>query len=122
MTSPKILAIDDDDTVLLYLRKKLGDRYQMVTTDDPASAVRMAVMERPDLILCDIDMPDMDGAEVCEALAARSDTAKIPFMYLTSMVSPNDVRELSGMVGGRPGVAKRAPLPELIAAIEKMLR
>ncbi len=121
MTKPKILAIDDDDMVLLYLKKKIGDRYTLITTTDPASAVRLAMDERPDLILCDIDMPDMDGGEVCKALSLRSGTASIPFMYLTSLVSSSEVRQSDGMVGGCPGIAKQAPLPELIAAIDRLL-
>lgn len=121
MSQKKILAIDDDDQVLLYLTRKLGDSYTMITTTEPETVMRLVMMERPDLIMCDIDMPNMDGAAVCEMLSARPDTARIPFLYLTSMVTPSDARALGGMVGGRPGVSKRAPLPELIAAIEKML-
>ncbi len=121
MANAKILAIDDDDMVLVYLDKVLGGTYTLVTTIHPEMAVSLAASEQPDLILCDIDMPEMDGGDVCAALAECPETAHIPVMYLTGMVSPAEARDLEGVVGGRPGVAKRAPLPELMAAIDKLL-
>lgn len=121
MANKKILAIDDDDMVLLYLRKLLEDNYTLVTCAEPEFAVALALTETPDLILCDIDMPEMDGGAVCAALAENPKTAGIPFIYLTSMVSPREARELDGFVGGRPGVSKRATLPVLMAAIENLI-
>ena len=114
----KILLIDDDDAVVAYLVAKLSRYFEVVSTIDPAKAVVLARVERPHVILCDIDMPEMGGGEVTAALADDPETAGIPVIYLTALVSPQETRDLQGTVGGRPGVSKRAPLSELMAAID----
>nr|WP_315487489.1 response regulator [uncultured Undibacterium sp.] len=121
MSNARILAIDDDDMILSYLKNMLSDRYDIITSTDPHSAIALAQTQRPDLILCDIDMPAMDGGAVVAALEANPLTAKIPFLYLTAMVSPTEVDALDGVVGGKPGIAKRASLSELIDAIDTQL-
>ena len=108
--------------VLAYLTRTLGTRFTLLTSADPHLGIAMALNELPDLVLCDIDMPDMDGGAVCAALASDPRTAHIPVMYLTSIVSPSEVNEMQGYVGGRPGVSKRSKLPELVAAIEGQLK
>ena len=116
----KIMLIDDDDAVVRYLVVKLSRMYDVVSTTDPLKAVAVAKRERPDLVLCDIDMPEMSGGEVASALSEDPATAFIPVVYLTALVSPAETRDLSGQVGGRPGVSKRAPLAELMKVIDEM--
>jgi CheY-like chemotaxis protein len=116
----KIMLIDDDDAVVSYLVVKLSRLYEVVSTTDPRRAVSMAGMEKPDAILCDIDMPEMSGGDVAAALSQNPDTAGIPLIYLTALVSPEETRDLAGQVGGRPGVSKKAPLSELVAKIDEV--
>jgi len=118
----KLLLVDDDAAVVSYLVTKLSKLYEVVSTTDPAAVLPMARAERPDAILCDIDMPDMGGGDVAAALAADVATAGIPLIYLTALVSPEEARELDGQVGGRPGVSKRAPLSELVSKIDEATR
>lgn len=116
----KILLVDDDASVTSYLVMKLSKLYDVVCTNDPREAVSLAAAEQPHAVLCDIDMPEMGGGEVCAALAAEPQTALIPLVYLTALVSPQEAQDLEGQVGGRPGVSKRAPLSELVAVIDKV--
>jgi CheY-like chemotaxis protein len=116
----RILLIDDDPTIVSYLTAKLGKTYEVSGTSDPAKAAALARRELPDVILCDIDMPEMSGGEVAAAFEEDSALSRIPFIYLTDLVSPSEARDLQGQVGGRPGVAKRAPLSELVARIEEL--
>ena len=120
MAKKRILLVDDDQTVLVYLGAKLARHYDIVSTLDPYQAITLARSDRPDLILCDLDMPGMSGGDVASALHADPQTAQIPLMYLTSLVSPDAVRDLQGEVRGRPGASKRAPLGELVARIEQL--
>lgn len=123
MTSPKkkILVIDDDEAVFGYLQSKIGHLYDLVTTTQPELAINVVRQEKPDLILCDIDMPELSGGDLAVLFAEYSHTRDIPFAYLTSYVSPSEVRSLAGNVGGRKGIAKRTPIPEMIEIIERML-
>jgi CheY-like chemotaxis protein len=116
----RILLIDDDEAVVSYLVVKLSKIYEVVSTTEPEVAVSMARVEMPDVILCDIDMPRMNGGEVAAALKEDPKTAGIPLIYLTGLVSPEEAHELQGNVGGRPGVSKRAPLGELVAKIDEL--
>jgi|JI10StandDraft_1071094.scaffolds.fasta_scaffold87035_5 CheY-like chemotaxis protein len=118
----KILLVDDDEAVVSYLVVKLAKYYDLISTTDPTQVVAMAREEQPDLILCDIDMPDMSGGDLASALTEEPATAFIPVLYLTALVSPEETRDLQGQVGGRPGISKRAPLAELLARIDELAR
>ena len=118
----KILLVDDDEAVVSYLVVKLARYYDLISTTDPTQVVAMAREEQPDLILCDIDMPDMSGGDLASALTDDPATAFILVLYLTALVSPEEARDLQGQVGGRPGISKRAPLAELLARIDELAR
>jgi CheY-like chemotaxis protein len=117
----KVLLIDDDHAVLAFLTAKLTKRYDVVSTVDARKSIALARTQLPDVILCDIDMPDMSGGDVAAALEADSMTARIPLIYLTALVTPEETEELGGLVGGRPGISKRATVGELVAKIEQVL-
>lgn len=114
----KILLVDDDHAVLALLTAKLSKRYDVVSTLDPHQAVALARSQLPDLILCDIDMPGLNGGEVAAKLAHDGMTSRIPLVYLTSLVSPEESQEI--MVSGRPAVSKRATVAELVDCIDQL--
>jgi len=116
----KILLVDDDHAVLALLTAKLSKRYDVVSTLDPHEAIEMARAQLPDLILCDIDMPGLNGGEVAAKLAHDAMTSRIPLVYLTSLVTPDEAREMEGLVNGRPAVSKRATVAELIDCIDQL--
>jgi serine/threonine protein kinase len=116
-----ILLVDDDPAVTDYLRLKLGKTYQVLATNKPKTVLSLAKQEKPDLILCDIDMPDMDGGDVARALSGTEQTRNIPILYLTSIVSREEADELQGQIGGRPGMSKHSPIDEILARIRTMI-
>ena len=119
---PKILVIDDDPAVGSALKVRLGDVFRVVVITDPRQAVEVARAERPDVILCDIDMPGMQGDEVAWALSEERATQFIPLIYLSSLVRPRDSgSDLDGPFGGHPAVSKSAPAKELREIIGGML-
>jgi two-component system response regulator MprA len=81
---PKIAVIDDDRFIRylldLHLRKA---GYEVFTAEDAVAAGRVVVERAPDLILCDVDMPFMDGYEFVSALRADPTTRHIPVIFLT---------------------------------------
>ena len=80
----KILIIEDEQDVLDLLEMILGaEGYETTATADPSEAAALAKRDAPDLILCDIAMPDTDGYAVLEALQADPATAGLPTMFLT---------------------------------------
>ena len=116
MTRRKILVVDDDEAVLEYLRAKLGARYDLVSTQEPETAMELARRSRPDLILCDIDMPGMDGGDLSAALFGDDEMRDIPVLFLSALLTAEQ------QVGGRHAIAKSAPVEELLARIEALLR
>jgi CheY-like chemotaxis protein len=82
----------------------------------------LARRERPSLIVCDVDMPGMDGGDVSKALYADSELRDIPVLFLTGLVSPADMKSTGHQVGGRPAVSKQAPMQDLLTRIEQLTR
>ncbi|HSA89512.1 MAG TPA: HD domain-containing phosphohydrolase [Burkholderiales bacterium] len=79
-----ILAVDDSTDMLALIEKALGDEYQVLTAADPGTAIEKAFGDpRPDLILLDVDMPEIGGFEVCRALKDEPTTSSIPIVFLT---------------------------------------
>ncbi len=119
-TRKKILLVDDDEIIVNLLTHRLGGLYDISATTNPRAALRLARADRPDLVLCDIDMPGMSGGDLAYALSREPGLAGIPILYLTGIVSLEEVQDLDGILGGRPGVSKQAPLPELISRIDEL--
>lgn len=120
-TKAKILLIDDDEVALALLEAKLGSRYAMVTTSRPEAVLQLARETKPDLILCDIEMPGIDGGDLSALLFARDDTRRIPLVYLTALVSPEALRAQGNQLGGRAAVSKDSPIEEIVARIDAAL-
>lgn len=118
----KILVVDDDPAVLDFLRAKLGVRFHLVSTGRPAAVRELARREKPQLIICDVDMPELDGGDISAALYADDETRDVPLLFLTGLASQEELDKLSGQLGGRPAVSKKAPFEQLVAAIERLMR
>ena len=81
---PRILAVDDATDLLALMGKALGADYEVDTASDAGTAIEKAFANpHPDLILLDIEMPDVSGFEVCRALKGEALTADIPVIFLT---------------------------------------
>ena len=82
----KILVIEDEESVRLNLVELLeAEGYQCVVARDGEEGVRAAWNELPDLIICDVLMPQLDGFSVLARLAQDPATALIPFVFLTAL-------------------------------------
>ncbi len=118
----KLLLVDDDEAVVSFMAAKLVKHYKVIATTNPSAVVALAAQELPDLILCDINMPGMNGDEVAWLLSENDITHHIPLIYLTSLVSPDENPELDDAFGGHKAVSKSAPLEQLLACIATVLK
>ena len=120
--SYKILIIEDNpemrDNIASIL--ELG-RYQVSTAANGKIGVELAHRDRPDLILCDIMMPELDGHAVLHILGKNPDTAAIPFVFLTAKAEVGDIRE--GMsLGADDYLTKPFDGSELLSVVETRIR
>ena len=122
MERAKILIVDDDELALEIVTAKLSQRYDIVSTQDPGNVHRLARDIEPDLIICDFDMPEMDGTEVSDALRADEELRLIPFMFLTALATTTDMARMHKQIGGRRAISKDSPIERIIERIEEMLR
>ena len=86
----KILMVDDDAFNIKALNLVLSEEYHVLFASSGQSALEIATRTRPDLILLDIQMPGMDGFEVCRALKADPLLRDIPVIFLTGMTDETD--------------------------------
>ncbi len=86
-----ILVVDDEVETLEHLVHTLERlNCRVVSTTKGKEAVRLAKMEKPDLIILDVVMPDMDGGQVASLLAENPATAQIPVIFLTGILTKEE--------------------------------
>jgi DNA-binding NarL/FixJ family response regulator len=117
----RILIIDDEPAMRDNLRDVLELKdFQPVVAASGREGVATAKRHLPDLIVCDVTMPEMDGHQVLEALRADAATARIPFIFLTAKSERTDIR--AGMnLGADDYLIKPVQVDELLDAIAARL-
>jgi CRP-like cAMP-binding protein/ActR/RegA family two-component response regulator len=118
----KILVIEDNLEVRENLQEILEiSGYQVLAAEDGTVGVDLAAQEHPDLIICDVMMPKLDGFGVLNILSKRPDTSDIPFVFLTAKTEKDDFRR--GMnLGADDYVTKPFYKDELLTVVETRLR
>ena len=118
----KILVIEDEPEMRRNITSLLRYYdYEPIAAQNGRVAVEMARREKPDLILCDVMMPELDGYGVLHALQSDASLARIPFIFLTAKGEKDDLR--SGMnLGADDYLTKPVVNAELVRAIESRLR
>jgi PAS domain S-box-containing protein len=117
----KVLLIEDDRLILETTGELLADSgYDVLKAESGPEGIMLAKTQLPDLILCDILMPEMDGHEVCRILQADLSTADIPFIFMSSLSDKMDIRE--GMQMGADDYITKPAIPkELVKTIQTRL-
>ena len=117
----KILVIDDDPAVQSLTVKALQTRgFETLTAADGLAGLEMARKHLPDMIICDIQMPNLDGYGTLTALQQDTLTATIPFIFLTGLTDRTQVRQ--GMrLGADDYLTKPFTAGELISAVNTRL-
>ncbi len=117
-----VLLIDDDPAVLEALGESLQQRYLTRVANSGAAGLELARMRpQPDLVLLDIELPDIEGYAVCSELKANPATAAIPVIFLSSHTNVVDItRGLE--LGAVDYVNKPVEIPILLARVQTQLR
>jgi adenylate cyclase len=117
----RILVVDDTPHNIKLLEAVLFPRgYQVVPATSGAEALAKVRTERPDLILCDVVMPGMDGYEVCRRLRADADTRLLPVIMITASGEQEKIKAIDA--GADDFVLKPFNQAELLARVRSLLR
>lgn len=118
----KILVIEDEPEMRRNLLTVLRlENYQPLGAENGRVGLEVVARERPDLILCDVMMPELDGHGVLQALRADAATAAIPFIFLTAKGEKTDLR--NGMnLGADDYLTKPVACADLLQAVATRLR
>lgn len=116
----KIMIVDDEETSLFFLGKILERAgYIVVSTSKGKEAPSLAVKEKPDLIILDIVMPDMNGSEVAALLGKMPETQNTPIIYLSAILTKAE-ENLIQKSGKHFVLAKPVTGPELTAKVSQV--
>ncbi len=118
----KILIVDDDPRMVELIKASFRDeRFVLVDCGDGESALRMSVMEEPDLIILDLMLPKLNGFEVCQKLKAEPGTADIPVIMLSAK-GETESKVQSMNLGADDYMTKPFSPLELVARVKMILR
>ena len=113
-----LLLVDDDAVMIRTLREGLSTNYKVFPANSGANALKILERSKPDLILLDYEMPEMNGVQVLEALRKNPDTEKIPVMFLTAK---NDLKSIGKIeaLKAEGHLLKTLPLKEIKARLKE---
>lgn len=117
----KILVIEDEETVRENIQELLEtEGFETITAKNGSVGIQLAKHQLPDLILCDIRMPELDGYAVLQLLRLDPTTAEIPLIFLTAKSTEADLNY--GLeLGANAYVTKPFTLSELLSMIAQVL-
>lgn len=119
---PYILLVDDDEPLRSFLKGELEQQGYVVDDAPNGRVALLKVFENPpDLIICDIMMPEMDGFEFQEKLSESPELRNIPFIFLSVLADKENIRQAK-IAGADDYVIKPFELEDLLIAIESKLK
>ncbi|PSF37464.1 DNA-binding response regulator [Aphanothece hegewaldii CCALA 016] len=120
--SKKLLLIDDDPNLILLVKDYLEFRgYEVVTAENGRDAMEVLTKQQPDMIICDVMMPEMDGYSFVETLRQDHRTNWIPVMFLSAKGQSQD--RVKGLTKGADVYMIKPFEPEeLVAQVESSLK
>jgi DNA-binding response OmpR family regulator len=121
MANKKILLVDDSELILQMERMILQkNSYELVTARDGAEGVAKAIETRPDLILMDVIMPNLDGFEAVKQLRENPQTSNVPIVMVTSRAEAESL-ETGYETGCSDYIIKPIDSVELVAKVKSLL-
>ena len=122
MSKPTILVVDDERHIVELVRFNLEkEGYRVITAQDGKEACSLASAEKPDLIILDVMLPEMDGFEVCRVIQRDSTISDVPIIMLTARTEELD-KVLGLEIGADDYITKPFSPRELLARVKARLR
>ena len=124
MAKKKILIVDDEESLSRAMKLNLEDagEYEVRTENRGTMALEAVHEFRPDLVMLDVIMPDMDGADVEKQFETDEIAKNVPIIFLTAIAAKSDAKDRGTMIGGRFVMAKAILIDKLIESIEERLK
>ncbi|MCK5214174.1 MAG: response regulator [Candidatus Omnitrophica bacterium] len=119
MSLKKILIVDDERgfTEMVKLNLEATGYYQVKIENRGTHALSTALKYKPDLILLDVIMPELEGPDVVNQLKRDPDLQDVPVVFLTATVTKEEVDVQGGFIGGHAFIAKPSSLEKLINCV-----
>ena len=124
MSKKMILIIDDEIDMCHLIKDMLEDtgEFEVEMETLGRQAVAAARRVKPDLVLLDVMLTDIEGGEVAQIMGSDPGLKDIPVVFLTGIVSEDDINKRGGRIGGRPFIAKPTAREKLIGVIRENLK
>ena len=116
---PRVLVADDEPDMLKYLKSQLSINFQVIEAVDGQQAVEKANQFLPDVIVCDMMMPEKNGLEVCRELRERTSTRSIPILLLTARAD-EETKLAALSVGANDFITKPFSMTELSVRLKNL--
>ncbi len=120
MSKKKVLIADDEPNIRLLVSRLLGEDFSVLQASDGQEAINIARNEKPDIILLDIMMPNVDGYTACSVIKTDPTTEAIPVVMLTAIGLELN-KKLSEKLGASGYITKPFTLPDLLSVITQLL-
>ncbi|AFY92516.1 response regulator [Chamaesiphon minutus] len=120
-TQTHILVVDDDLKILAILRALLVPwGFRVTTLSDPQKFWEIVPVAKPDLLILDVEMPTINGLELCKSVRDRADWSHLPIIFLTARTEPTLIQQVFA-IGADDFVNKPVVGPEIIARITNLM-
>jgi len=121
MKRRKLLVVDDEKDFVGFISERLEAKgFDILKAFDGKEGLGMAQSERPDLIILDVAMPEMNGYDVCRNLKTDENYKNIPIIMLTAKFQPNDI-EFGKEMGSDAYLTKPLELEMLLSTVNALL-
>ena len=120
----QVLVVDDRPTVTRTVKTMLEywRGYSVREENDPTNALSAALAFKPDLILLDIDMPEMDGGDIAREIHQQKDLRQTLVAFFTGLVTPQEAADYNAKGEEHVTLSKGLSLSDMMSAIDRLLQ
>jgi DNA-binding response OmpR family regulator len=116
-----VLVVDDEPAIVDMVTTYLGFKgYEVRGANTGADGLTLIPLERPDILLLDLMLPDMEGFEVCARVRAMPEFARMPVLIISARVDPESMVRAE-QVGANGYMVKPIRMPDLLAEVKRLL-